>query len=101
MRDVAQRIKDTRTSRGMTQLDLAKRLGYKSASAICQIEKNKYAVSLETLIRIADALDCDPDYLAFGSTEDIKTEINRIFDRLPAEKQEATLMFLRTMISGE
>ena len=97
MKEIADRIRIIRTQRGMTQQDLADAMGYKSRSAICHIESDDYEISLETVKRIASALRVDPDYLIFGE-ENAKEEIKRLFDLLPDDKQEAVLVFLRSML---
>lgn len=95
--DIAKRIKDIRMEKGMTQEELAVLCGYKSRSAINKIEAGTRNFSIETAKKIAKALNVDPDYLVFGD-EDVKEEINRLFDLLPADKQEAVLAFLRSML---
>lgn len=97
MKEIAERIKKTRLERGMTQSELAAALGFKTGSAISHIESDDYEISLETAKKIAAALNVDPDYLIFGN-DDVKEEINRLFDLLPADKQEAVLAFLRSML---
>ena len=55
--EVAQKIHDLRTKAGMSQRDLAKKVGT-SASAICRLEDADYdGHSLYMLKRIAEALD--------------------------------------------
>lgn len=55
--EIARRIYDLRTGAGISQRELAKRIGT-SASAICRLEDADYqGHSLSLLKRIADALD--------------------------------------------
>lgn len=55
--EIARKIYDLRTKAGMSQRELAKRVGT-SASAICRLEDADYdGHSLSLLKRIADALD--------------------------------------------
>ena len=98
MIEIANRIKKMRKKRGMTQQDLADALGFKSRSSINKIEKDTYNIGLETPKKIAKALDCDPDYLAFGNEEDKKEEINLIFDQLSESQQDAVLRVMRSML---
>ena len=97
MKEVANRIRQARLNKGMTQQQLAEKMGFKSRSAICQIENDKYEIGLETAKKLAQILEIDPGWLVFGD-EDIKDEISRLFDLLPPEKQEAVLQFLRSML---
>lgn len=97
MREIANRIKQARIDAGLTQQQLATKLGSKSRSFICDMENDRFDPSIEMVKKIAKALNVDPGYLIFGS-EDIKDEINRLFDLLTQEQQESVLQFLRTML---
>ena len=55
-------IRERRKELGMTQEELAKRLGYKDKSAISKIEKDKNDVSQSNLVKISDALGVPPTY---------------------------------------
>lgn len=66
MKEIADRIKEARLAKGMTQEDLAKALGLKSRSSINKMEKDAYEIGLDRLKEIAKALDVDADYLVFG-----------------------------------
>lgn len=56
-------IKEERKKRGLRQSDLARLIGFKSASAIGMIEREEREVSLETLKKISLTLDVSIDYL--------------------------------------
>lgn len=96
IKEVADRIKETRIAAGVTQAELGRRLGI-SYSGVSKIERGTYNVGLETIKKIAKALNVTPDYLIFGS-EDPRAEINRLFDQLTSDQQESVLAFLRTML---
>lgn len=100
MKEIADRIKESRLAKGMTQDELAKALGLKSRSSINKMEKNAYEIGLDRLKEIARVLEVDPDYLVFGDAEDKKEEINELFGRLTEAQQDAALAFLRTMIAN-
>lgn len=55
--NVGKRIRELRQARGMTQLDLAQKIGLTSKAAISKIEHGERQVSVPTASRIADALD--------------------------------------------
>lgn len=99
MKEIADRIREARLAKGMTQEDLAKALGLKSRSSINKMEKDTYEIGLDRLKEIARVLEVDPDYLIFGDSEDKKEEINALFGKLTEEQQDAALVFLRSMIS--
>lgn len=100
MKEIADRIKEARLAKGMTQDELAKALGLKSRSSINKMEKDAYEVGLDRLKEIARVLEVDPDYLVFGNTEDKKEEINVLFRKLTEAQQDAAIAFLRSMIEN-
>ncbi len=100
MKEIADRIKEARLAKGMTQEELAKALGLKSRSSINKMEKDAYEVGLDRLKEIARVLEVDPDYLVFGNTEDKKEEINVLFGKLTEAQQDAAIAFLRSMIAN-
>lgn len=60
---IADRIRECRERKGMSQDELAKRMGLKSRSSITRIEKAGDDVSMKDIERIAEALDCSKLYL--------------------------------------
>lgn len=61
---VGERIKQVREAKGLSQDELAKRMGYKDRSSISKIEKdNDDNISMNTVQKAADALNCSPLYL--------------------------------------
>ena len=56
-------IKQRRKELGMTQDDLAKKMGYKSREAISSVERNKEDLTTDRIRKYADALECTPAYL--------------------------------------
>lgn len=67
----AERIKNRRIELGMTQAELAEKIGAKDKSTISKIEKKGNEVSLKDIIRIASALQTTPKYLLGFGDEDI------------------------------
>lgn len=55
---IIDRLIEERRARGMTQRDLAVAIG-QSQAAIGRLESKKHMPQLDTLLRIADALECD------------------------------------------
>ena len=64
---VYQRIRRLRTDKGMTQLDLAKKVGYSGKDMVSRVESGKVDISRNRLIQFADALGVSPLYLFNGS----------------------------------
>jgi transcriptional regulator with XRE-family HTH domain len=70
---IAERIKRLRKARKITSTELAERIGL-SRTAISQIERKKSAPSVEVLCKIAQVLDCTPDYL-LGFTDEPRPKV--------------------------
>lgn len=64
---VYQRIRRIRTDKGMTQLDLAKKVGYSGKDMVSRVESGQIDISRNRLIQFADALGVSPRYLLDGS----------------------------------
>lgn len=73
---VGEKIRTRRESLGMTQDDLAERMGYKSRSTIAKIEKGVNDVTQTTLLKFAEVLKTTPSYLM--GWEDKGNQNNRI-----------------------
>jgi transcriptional regulator with XRE-family HTH domain len=101
---VGQRIKIARESEGLTQSELAVKLGYTSPTAISLIEAGERSVKVEVLTKIATILHQDGHYLATGrknqatvktalradsnfDTDDVK-KIESFIDYLMSQKQD-------------
>lgn len=68
---IGERIKFRREELGMSQDELAKKLGYKSRSSINKIELNHYDLKQNKIKDIADALETTPSYV-MGWDEEIE-----------------------------
>lgn len=67
---VGERIKHSREAIGMSQDELAKRMGYKDRSSISKIEKSSDDnIYLDTVQKAADILGCSPLYLMGWDTK--------------------------------
>ena len=71
--ELGTRIKKVRQSRGLTQLELAKRIGT-SQTAIALWESGNRSMSLEIIERISIALSVSASYLLLGE-EDLKDDL--------------------------
>ena len=65
------RIKELRLEKRLSQKQLADMVGYKNNSAIAQIEADCISVPYDRLLKFADALDTNIDFLT-GSSNDKK-----------------------------
>ena len=69
MYDLGYRIRETRTQRGISQSELAKRIN-KSKSAVCGYESNAQIPPSEVLVSIATVLNVSLDYLVGFEVEE-------------------------------
>ena len=60
---IGERIKARREELGMTQEELAAKVGYKHKTSISRIEKNKSDISTSDVFEFADALETTVQYL--------------------------------------
>ena len=60
---IGQRIKIRREQLGLSQAELAHRIGYQSRSSINKIELDQYSLRQSKIKAIADALDTSPAYI--------------------------------------
>lgn len=70
---IGKRIKLAREKAGLTQSELAIKLGYTTPTAVSLIEDDKRSVKVETLQKIADELHQDVNYIASG--QPVKTSV--------------------------
>ena len=54
---IGERIKEIRTQKGLSQEELAKRMGYKTRSAVCQVERNGNNITSDRIEAFANALN--------------------------------------------
>lgn len=71
----ADRIKNRRIELGLTQLEVAKRIGLTSKAAVSKIENQGDNVTLKNIEKLASALDCSTSYL-MGWTDIYGNELN-------------------------
>ena len=63
MLELYKRIRRRREELGLSQDELAKKLGYKSRSSINKIEKGENDIPQSKIVAFAEALDTTPEYL--------------------------------------
>lgn len=91
--NLGQKIKDLRESRGLRQQDLAEAIGI-TPSMISMYESNKKKPGRETIIKLANALNVDPNYLMY---DDIKTlndkdrkDVAKTLDKIMGDLNDGT-----------
>lgn len=83
MKTIGERIKEARTKKGLSQTELAEKLGYKSRSSVNKIEVGGRDIPRSQIVKIAEILGVTPSYL-MGWEDEKKDEPSAVI--LPAEK---------------
>ena len=74
--DIGTRVKELRKSLGLTQKELAEKCGYKSLTTINKIELGINSIPLDTVEKLADALQVSPSYLMGWSQDSTELPIS-------------------------
>lgn len=99
---LGKRIREKREALGMSQEELARRLGYKSRSSINKIENDGRNLPQDKIYAIAIALDTTPGYIMGWEEEEDKmqTFLSRIKDlNLDENERTELLNFANYLIS--
>ena len=96
---IGQKIRARRLELGMTQEELAHKMGYKDKTAINKIELNKNDVNQKNLMRLADALDVSPTYFIDDvehetHTSDIVAQYAQKLAELPPNLQDNVMKYI-------
>lgn len=91
MKALYRNIKALRQQKGLTQMEVAERLGYKDRSMLAKIEAGKVDITVEKVQAFADLFGVDPvDLMGLRADEGLQ-EIGLIYGQLNAEGQERLL----------
>lgn len=77
--DIYDRIRFLREQRGMSQDELAKKIGYKDRTAVSRLESGKRQVKQSMILKLSDALQTTPAYL-MGWEEDDSPDDRALLD---------------------
>lgn len=69
-RIIKEKLKKARNKKGISQEEMAERLGYKDKSSYCHIENGNVKITIETAKKIADILEENVNQLFF--TQDVE-----------------------------
>ncbi|MEK7217173.1 MAG: helix-turn-helix domain-containing protein [Chloroflexota bacterium] len=99
---LGQRVRLLRRQRGMTQAQLAERVGV-SDNFIGMIERGRGHPTLETVNRVATALETEMRDLFQGaehpgSTEEVLEELNQLLEGRPVDQVELVLAIAKTVL---
>lgn len=108
MPDIGKRIKEKRIELGITQEELAAKLGYKSKTTIAKIEKGTNDITQSRVVDFANVLNTTPAYLMgwTDSESELTPTLNKKDEKDIAKRLEQTLDQLESdqdglMFSGE
>lgn len=90
------KLRRVRENKGITLKEVAEKAGV-SESLVSQIERNKVSPSLETLIKIAEVIQIDFDYLFQELKRKNKIEVVRKGQRNIVKKQQVSLELLSVL----
>lgn len=77
--NIYERIKQLRLAQGMSQYDLAQKVGYEGRSAISKVENGERDISQSMIEKYATALGVTPTYLLYGEeAKEAPTKNNKI-----------------------
>lgn len=95
---VGERVKRLRIERGMTQDELAEKIGYKSRATINKIESGEREMPQKMIVKFADALGTSPNYIVGWDYEVVlSSEDKEIVD---AMYEDENIRIMYTAISN-
>lgn len=110
---IGERVKARRQELGLTQRDLAKRMGYTDHTTITRVEAGKVDLPMSRISQFADALRVSPSYLMGWEDEDKKNPVTedgmsddqrklmRFVETVPAEKAALLLKVMKSILEGD
>jgi transcriptional regulator with XRE-family HTH domain len=107
---VGDRIRHRRIALGLTQEELAQKMGYKSRSSINKLESSRN-LPLSKVEQMAKALDCTPGSLMgwdaeydiaktnpVDKTVEMHIEINSLYDRMTENQRNRLINIMKIML---
>lgn len=104
---IGEKVRKRRLELGLTQEELASKLGYKNKSTINKIELNKNDVNQKNLVRLADALGVTPLYFFDFDSSDLSGSERRLFTyyemflKLSQSNQESVMKYIDFLSNEE
>jgi len=75
---IGERIRQRRIELGLSQEELAHRMGNKSRASICTVENDKEDLTTTRIRKFAEALECSPGYLMGWEDDGIPTVVRKV-----------------------
>ena len=101
MSTIGERIKQRRKELGLSQEELAVKLGYKSRSSINKIELNWRNLTQSKIKEIADALDTTPAWIMGWGTKDVVNDAELLADLAVDSEMLSYIRKLRSMTDSQ
>ncbi len=102
-KDIGKRIQECRKRKGLTQEQLAERIGV-SAHYLSALERGVYNIKLETLVNILNELDCSADEVfcdVVKKSYEVKaTMLSEKLSKLPMSEQYRIYEVVDTLIKN-
>lgn len=102
---IADRIKEQRMKKRMSQEEMAKQMGLKSKTSISRIENSGDDITLKVVQRAAVVLDCSPLYLMgwidYNNVEDRAKRLIHYYNMLSAESKSQAESYIEFLIKKE
>lgn len=101
---IGERVRACRIEKGMTQTELAKKLGYKSKSSVAHIENGR-DIPRSMVVTLAGVLDTTPSHLMGWDVPTEQTDAPRAqlltaFDQLSAEGQQRVIDYAADLVAS-
>lgn len=104
---IGKKVRQRREELGLTQEELAHRMGFQTKSAINKIEKDVNDVNQSKLIKLADALECSPSYFIDNEKSNVEAS-NRLvmtyaekLSQLSPEKLNNVMQYIDFLNQGD
>lgn len=99
-RGIAERLKKLRLKNGLEQLEVAKRLGYKSDTSVSKWENGKNLPNGKRLAQLALLFNTSTDYILTGEENNI-SNINSIYDKLSNDRKENVYNYAKLQLKQQ
>lgn len=102
---IYERIKSLREALGMSQDELARKVGYKGRSAISKVESGSRDISQSMIEKYANALGVSPTFLLYGTEtnthEDPQDDLYNMITRLDIVDRAEIRGIVRQMLKAD
>lgn len=99
--EIGKRIKERREKLGLTQFELAQRMGYTSKAAVCKVERGDDNITMERIIRFSRALNCTESYLIGVNASKAENDTFEKHIKQQPTKEELNFLFLLSQLNDD